>query len=355
MSLHLPQEPIPTPALLVDLDVFDANVTAMRTLVAATDKTLRPHIKTHRTPALALRQLGDRTSGVTCATVGEAEAMVNAGITDVLVANEVVGPAKVDRLVLLAERAAVAVAVDSMTGVDVLSQAAVRAGHTVGVLIDIDVMIHRCGVASPAEALTLATAVERRPGLRLLGIMGYEGRIRSDVPDRAHRIASAYAALAETTQVLRRAGLPVRVVSAAGTATITEALADPVVTELQAGVYAVMEPELLRMGLPFACAVAIRGTVISSHQDRAVLDFGRRSVGMEYGPPLPLLAGVRQVNVSDEHTTLWTDGPAPALGTQIDLIPAQIRTTFNLHDEVVAVSDGRIVATWPVAARGASR
>ncbi len=102
--------------------------------------------------------------------------------------------------------------------------------------------------------------------------------------------------------------------SAAGTATIREALLDPVVTELQAGVYAVMEPELTQMGLPFECAVAVRGTVISSHPDRAVLDFGRRSVGMDYGPPLPIDPGVREVAVSDEHTTLWTDGPAPRLG-----------------------------------------
>ena len=355
MSLRLPPEPIPTPALLVDLDVFDANVAAMRTLVAGTGKTLRPHIKTHRTPALALRQLGDHTSGVTCATVGEAEVMVHAGITDVLIANEVVDAAKIGRLVRLAELAAVTVAVDSATGVDVLSGAAVRAGQTVGVLIDIDVMIHRCGVASPAEALALARMVERSPGLRLHGIMGYEGRIRSEVPDRAGRIASAYEQLATTLAVLLDAGVPVPVISAAGTATIREALLDPVVTELQAGVYAVMEPELLRMGLPFACAVAVRGTVISSHPDRVVLDFGRRSVGMEYGSPVPLLPGVRQVNVSDEHTTLWTDGPAPALGTQVDLVPAQIRTTFNLHDEVVAVSDGQIMATWPIAARGASR
>ena len=264
-------------------------------------------------------------------------------------------PAKIDRLVRLADRADVTVAVDSVTGVDVLSRAAARAGQTVGVLIDIDVMIHRCGVASPAEALALANAVERSPGLRLRGIMGYEGRIRSGVPDRAGRIASAYEQLAATRAVLVAAGVPVQVVSAAGTATITEALLDPVVTELQAGVYVVMEPELMRMGLPFACAVAVRGTVISSHPDRAVLDFGRRSVGMEYGPPVPLLSGVREVTVSDEHTTLWTDGPAPSLGTQVDLVPTQIRTTFNLHDEVIAVSDGRIVATWPVAARGASR
>lgn len=355
MRLRLPQARISTPALLVDLDVFDANVAAMNALLAPTSKTLRPHIKTHRTPALALRQLGGRTVGVTCSTVGEAEVMVRAGIADVLVANEVVDPAKIDRLVRLAERADVTVAVDSVTGVDLLSLGAVRSGQTVKVLIDIDVLIHRCGVSSPSEALGLALIVDRSPGLRLDGIMGYEGRIRSGVSNRAGRITSAYEMLAATSQVLREAGLPGRTVSAAGTSTITEALLDPVVTELQAGVYAVMEPELTHMDLPFECATAVRGTVISSHPDRAVLDFGRRSVGMEYGPPIPIDLDVRDVVVSDEHTTLWTDGPAPSLGSQVDLIPAQVRTTFNLHDEVLGVSGGDIVATWPIAARGSSR
>ncbi len=149
--------------------------------------------------------------------------------------------------------------------------------------------------------------------------------------------------------------MTVGTVSGGGTATLPEALADPVLTELQAGVYAVMEPELTRMGLPFRCAVAVRGTVISRHPDRAVLDIGRRSIGMEYGPPTPIGLEVRSVTVSDEHTTLWTDGPPPALGSTVDMIPGQIRTTFNLHEEVIAVSGGEIETTWPIAARGSSR
>ncbi len=206
MSLRLPHSHISTPALLVDLDVFDANVAAMHALLAPTTKTLRPHIKTHRTPALALRQLGGRTLGVTCSTVGEAEVMVHAGITDVLVANEIVDPVKIDRLVRLADRAQMTVAVDSPTGVELLSQAARRSGQAIKVLIDIDVLIHRCGVSSPAEALDLARLADGSPGLILDGIMGYEGRIRSTVADRAVRIGSAYEKLAAVSQVLQDAG-----------------------------------------------------------------------------------------------------------------------------------------------------
>lgn len=351
----MPRGWVNTPALLVDLDVFDANVAAMNALLSRTSKVLRPHIKTHRTPALALRQVGGPTRGVTCSTVGEAEVMVEAGVTDVLIANEVVDPGKIRRLVRLTDRADVTIAVDSARGVELLSAEATAQGATVKVLVDLDILIHRCGVSTPAEALVLARQVADSPGLELDGLMGYEGRLRLDVADRAARIAAAYALLGEAAQLLRDDGLPVVTVSGGGTSTIREALADPVMTELQAGVYAVMEPELTRMDLPFACATAVRGTVISRHPDRVVLDIGRRSFGMEYGPPIPIGLAVQRVSVSDEHTTLWTDGEALTLGGQVDMIPAQVRTTFNLHEEVMAVSGGEIVASWPIRARGMSR
>ena len=173
-----PMTALSTPALVVDLDVFEANVAAMAAMFAGTGKTLRPHVKTHRTPELARRQLGGPAVGITCATVGEAEAMVDAGIDDVLVANEVVDPRKIARLVALARRARMGVAVDDPEPVAALSREAVRAGVTIDVLIDVDILLHRCGVASAAEAVRLAEPIERAPGLRLRGIMGYEGRLR---------------------------------------------------------------------------------------------------------------------------------------------------------------------------------
>ncbi|MEA2606084.1 MAG: D-threonine aldolase, partial [Chloroflexota bacterium] len=284
----LPMTELSTPALVVDLDVFEANIAAMAVLLAGTGKTIRPHVKTHRTPELARRQLGGQAVGVTCATVGEAEAMVGAGIDDVFVANEVVDPRKIARLVGLAARARIAVAVDDPEPVASLSAEAVRAGATIDVLIDVDIHLHRCGVASAPDAVRLARAIERAPGLRLRGIMGYEGRIRLRDDDRAGSIVRAYATLSEVRRALIEAGFPVEVVSAAGTATVREALADPWITEVQCGVYALMEPEMLDLGLPFRCAVAIRGTVISRHPGRIVLDVGRRVVGVEYGPPVPI-------------------------------------------------------------------
>lgn len=280
--------------------------------------------------------------------------MVAAGIDDVLVANEVVDPGKIARLVALATRARIAVAADDAEPVALLSREAARAGVSVDVLVDVDVLLHRCGVATPAEAVRLAQVVDRSPGLRLRGLMGYEGRVRLGEAHRAERIAAAYALLAECSRALREAGLPVEVVSAAGTSTLREAIADPTVTEIQAGVYALMEPELLNLGLPFRCAAVIRGTVISRHAGRVVLDIGRRVVGMEYGPPIPVGFTASAIALSDEHARISMDGELPALGSQLDMLPGQIRTTFNLHDEVWITRDGQVIDRWPIAARGRS-
>jgi D-serine deaminase-like pyridoxal phosphate-dependent protein len=343
-----------TPALLVDLDIFEANVAAMAALLETAGKSLRPHVKTHRTPELALRQLGPSVPGVTCATVGEAEVMVAAGIDDVLVANEIVDQGKLERLAALAVMAHVRTVADDAEPVAAMSRAAVSAGVTIGVLVDLDIRLRRCGVDSIEAALALARHVADSPGLRLDGLMGYEGRVRGTPQDRKVTVGRAYGLLAETRAAFLDGSLPVTSVSAAGTSTLREALADPTITEIQAGVYALMEPELVASDLPFGCAATVRGTVISRHPGRFVLDVGRRTVGTEYGPPLPVGIATSGISVSDEHTTVAVDGMPPRLGSHVDLIPAQIRTTFNLHDHVWVQRDGAVVDRWPVSARGCS-
>jgi D-serine deaminase-like pyridoxal phosphate-dependent protein len=344
-----------TPALMVDLDVFEANVVAMERILEGTGKTVRPHFKTHRTPELAKRQLGQNIRGATCATVGEAEAVVTAGVDDVLIANEVVDPAKLTRVAELARNASVVVAADDPVPVAELSNAAVRAGTTVGVVVDVDVLLHRCGVASADEAVALARAISSSPGLRLAGIMGYEGRLRLTVEDRDAQVARAYGMLAEVKAALSDAGFEVGIVSGGGTSTLREACADPTLTEVQAGVYSLMEPELLVMDLPFRCAVVVRGTVISHHPGRFVANAGRRVIGIDHGPPVAVGFDGAPVAMSDEHATVRIGGAPPALGSTVDFIPGQIRTTFNLHDRVWVCRGAEIVDCWPVAARGASQ
>jgi D-serine deaminase-like pyridoxal phosphate-dependent protein len=344
-----------TPALVVDLDVFEANVAAMERMLEGTGKTVRPHMKTHRTPELAVRELGPSIRGATCATVGEAEAVVAAGIDDVLIANEVVDPAKLARVAALARAARVMVAADDPLPVAELSKAAVQAGTTVGVLVDVDVLLHRCGVGSTEEAVALARAITSSPGLRFAGLMGYEGRLRLSVADRDDQIAGAYRNLADVKRALIDVGFTVDVVSGGGTSTLREALVDPTLTEVQAGVFSLMEPELLVMDLPFRCAVTVRATVISHHQGRFVANAGRRVIGIDHGPPLVVGFDGAAVAMSDEHATVRTDGDPPPLGSTVDFIPGQIRTTFNLHDRVWVSRGGTVVDCWPVSARGASQ
>jgi D-serine deaminase-like pyridoxal phosphate-dependent protein len=267
----------------------------------------------------------------------------------------VVDPNKIARLAALARRARIAVAVDDPEPVELLAREAARTAVVLDVLIDVDILLHRCGVASLDDALALARAIEDAPALRLRGIMGYEGRIRLTDEDRAGKIARAYARLSEVRGALVDAGHAIAVVSAAGTSTLPQALADPFITELQPGVYSLMEPELLNLGLPFRCAATIRGTVISRHPGRIVLDLGRRVVGMEYGPPVPVGFAATRIAISDEHATIELADPVPALGSRLDLAPGQIRTTFNLHDHVWISRAGQIVDRWPITARGSSQ
>jgi D-serine deaminase-like pyridoxal phosphate-dependent protein len=346
---------VPTPALLVDEERFDANIVAASALVQGTGKTLRPHIKTHRAPALARRQLADGVIGVTCATVGEMEVMADAGITDLLLANEVVSADKVRRVAGLARRAHVTVAVDDTALVQRLSAAAEAFSVRLDVLIDLDVGLKRCGLTGEREVLAAAAAIEGAPGLRLAGIMGYEGRVRSSLPNRGVRIAQTFRTLADVRRLLTGAGYDVDVVSGAGTSTLLEALADSTITEIQAGTYALMESDLDGLHLPFRCAVAVASTVISRSGCRVVVDAGRKTLGCEYGPPLTIEDPAVVVAISEEHTVLEWPGPPPPLGSILLLRPSQVRTTFNLHDRAWVVRRDGSMCEFRVEARGKSQ
>jgi D-serine deaminase-like pyridoxal phosphate-dependent protein len=347
-------EDLPSPALIVDLDAFERNLAAAADLLRGSGTHLRPHVKTHRTPGLAVRQLGPHTRGVTCATVGEAEAMVAAGIDDVFVANEIISPGKAGRLTRLGRDAEVALAVDSRRGVEVIAAAARQAGTTVGVLVDVDVGLARCGVAGPGEAVALGRVAAGTPGLRLRGIMGYEGRLRAANPERDERITQAAAGLAAVRDAFASARLPCDVVSSAGTSTFLQALDDPAITEIQAGTYALMEADLEGLGLPFAPALALSAMVISRSAGRVVLDAGRKSISCDYGPPEPLPRQATLTAINEEHTTLRWEGRPPDLGARVELRPLHVRLTFNLHDEVWLARHDKVIDRLPVAARGRS-
>lgn len=339
---------VATPALCVDLDVLERNVATMAAFFRGRPCALRPHVKAHKTPAIARLQADAGATGFTCATVREAEVLARHGFDDLLIANEVVDPTKVARLRALAERAHLTVALDSREGLDLVRDL------SLDVLVDVNVGLPRCGVP-PADARDLARAVAGTR-LRLRGVMGYEGHAMAipDPAERARVARDAMAVLLDVARALRADGLPVDVVSAGGTGTydVTGTIAG--VTEVQAGSYALMDTAYARFGLPFDEALRCVTTVVSVHGRLAVLDAGLKALAVDHGnPELPPDVPASVLFLSDEHTSLAVrDGFRARPGDRLWLRPSHVDPTVNLHDRLYAVRSDDVVDVWPVEARG---
>jgi D-serine deaminase-like pyridoxal phosphate-dependent protein len=352
-------EEIPTPALLVDVAAMQRNIERAAAYFSARSCKLRPHFKAHKTPEIARRQLAAGScTGLTCATIGEAEVVVAAGLTrDVLIANEVVGPGKAARVAALAQQADVIVAVDSQHALDDIAGAARAAGTQVGVLVDVDVGLPRCGVAPGEPALALARRVHEAEGVALRGAMGYEGHVMG-FADRAEREAKARKAmdrLLSSVRMIREAGLPCAIVSAGGTCTFDITGDIEGVTEIQAGTYALMDSSYLYDDLPFELAMSILGTVLSRPRpEMIVADCGHKAVTMDHGnPPVKGIEGASVLFLSDEHASIRVPADCPlGPGDRVELWGSHIDPTINLHDVIYAVEEGRVTGAWPVAARG---
>lgn len=350
---------IPTPALVVDVAAMQRNIERMAAYFAARTCKLRPHFKAHKTPEIARRQLlAGQCTGLTCATVGEAEVLVAEGIgAEILIANQVVGPGKAARVAALAKRARIIVAVDSEHGARELAAAARAAGAEVGVLIDVNVGLPRCGVAPGEEAVALAAQVARADGLALRGMMGYEGHVVgiADRADREQRATRAMERLLGTVAMARNAGLTCDIVSAGGTGTYDITGALPGVTEIQAGSYVLMDTAYAKLDIPFEQAFSVLATVLSRPRDeQCAADAGLKAAAVDHGnPEVKGLPGASVLFLSDEHATIALPADARlAPGDRIELWPSHIDPTINLHDVLYAVDGEDVVARWPVTARG---
>jgi D-serine deaminase-like pyridoxal phosphate-dependent protein len=252
-------EEIDTPALLLDHDKLLGNIRRMAEFFGTRPANLRPHVKTHKCVEIARLQMDHGAVGITCAKLGEAEVMAAGGIPDILVANQVVGAVKIDRLVDLAGRCTLTVAVDDAENIRQISAAAAAAGVTVHCLVEVDIGMGRCGVEPGQPALELARLVAASPGLDLAGLQAYEGHLQNVVPfDQRRQRARADMELAlDTRRLIEDAGLPVRIVSGCGTGThaITGVLKG--VDEVQAGSYATMDAQYRKVGAPFENALTL--------------------------------------------------------------------------------------------------
>ncbi|MEY4400381.1 MAG: hypothetical protein RL072_246 [Actinomycetota bacterium] len=345
-----------TPAVLVDIDALEHNLATMAARLPGA--LLRPHVKAHKSTALAEMQRRHGHRNFTCATVREMIGMARAGLgDDLLLANEVLDLERLRALAAVQDRAMITVAVDSDATVDAAARAGIR-----NVLIDVNIGLPRCGCV-PSDAGRLAD-VARSRGLNVRGVMGYEGHLMvSD--DRSAQRRETLSAM----QVLRDASGDVggEVVSAGGTGNHdvhAEHLRDTGVTEVQAGSYALMDTYYSTLGLPFHQALSILGTVVSSQEKWAVADVGLKSLGMDHGNPS--INGCKVWFCSDEHITFATEkidpthggnaSPAratqPTAGSRIRVIPAHVDPTMALHDHLWIVRGDEVLDRWPIDLRG---
>jgi D-serine deaminase-like pyridoxal phosphate-dependent protein len=353
-------EEIDTPALLIDLDVMEGNIARMADFFSGVEANLRPHVKTHKSPILAHKQIAAGAIGVTCAKLGEAEVMAENGIRDILIANQIVGAQKVERLVNLTRDADVMVAVDTTENVKELSMAAQRKGATLRVLVEVNVGQNRCGVDPGEPALDLVRQVAKSKGLKFAGLMGYEGHAVSiaDVDERTRKARTSMKILTDTASLIKSAGLSVEVVSAGGTGTYNITGTYPGVTEIQAGSYILMDGSYRKI-VPFDCALTLLTTVVSARSpERIIVDAGMKSISQDMGmPEIKDQSDLLVTGLSEEHGKLKSTSDASPLkpGDKIELIPSHGCTTVNLHDRYHAVRNGRLEAVWLIGGRGKSQ
>lgn len=350
-----------TPALLIDLDTMETNIQTMADYFTRVNAELRPHMKTHKTPIIAHKQIAAGAIGVTCAKLGEAEAAIHAGVRDVLIANQVVGSQKIARLINLAKHSEIMVAVDSPQNVQAISEAARAKGVTIRMLVEVNVGMNRCGVEPEKPALELATEICRSPNLKFEGLMGYEGHTVAK-PDRAEREAAARKAmqlLLNTKDYLEKHGMDIAIMSGGGTGTFNITGSIPEMTEVQAGSYVFMDStyrNVQGVGEQFNCALSVLATVVSRPDPhRIIVDTGLKVLAKEFGVPQPIgIAGLEMAGLSEEHGKLLVSDVSIPLtpGDKLEILPTHCCTTVNLHDRYYGIRNGIVESVWNITARG---
>ncbi len=353
-----------TPAAIVDLDRMQANLDHMAAYTRTHGLALRPHIKTHKIAALAAEQLRRGAVGVTCATPREAEAM-SAVAHDLLVAFPPVDPRRTARLLALPESATLTVGLDSAEALRRLSEAAPAAGRTVGVLVELDLGMHRVGVPAPEDAVALARAATASPGIAYRGVMFYPGHIRQRVEAQDDAVRRLADDLGRCLEALESAGLPPQIVSGGSTPAGWASHKVAGLTEIRPGTYIFNDRTTAAIGACAweDCAYSILATVVSTAvPGQAVVDAGAKAIAREEIPGLdaPGLGALLDHpdivvrSVSEEHGVLdlaRTDW-RPAVGDRVRVVPNHVCVSVNLQDRLWGTRGDAIVTSWPVGARG---
>lgn len=354
---------IDTPALVLDLYAFERNLARMQQALSGSKVRLRPHAKSHKCPEIAARQIAQGAVGICCQKVSEAACFVDYGIHDILVTNQVVGTTKLHHLMALSRRARMGVLVDHPEQVRALSAAANTYGANLDVYVEVDVGAGRCGVAPGEAAAVLAQAVHGAPGLNFAGLQCYHGAAQHFRTPSERRIAIHHATQAALTsrESIQAIGIPVPVITGAGTGSFLNERDSGVFTEIQAGSYIFMDRDYAENqhdhdDPAFEQALFVLTSVMSINQPgKVVVDAGLKASSVDSGMPgIWQKPGCSYLKASDEHGVVaLSTGDALSLGEQLLLIPGHCDPTVNLYDEIICIRSGKVEAIWPISARGA--
>jgi len=355
---------IDTPALIVDLDAFEANLDRMRGVIEAAGVRLRAHAKTHKSVDIAhLQMTRGGACGVCVQKTAEAEALVAGGITDVMISNQVTAPAKIARVAALTEKARILICADDADNIMALSAAMAGRKAALGVLVEIDVGNGRCGVNPGADAEALAKQIAASDGLRFAGIQAYQGHAQHiyDHAERKAAVDDVIKQTAATVDMLSAGELSCDIVAGAGTGSHPFEAGSGVYNELQCGSYIFMDADYGRVRnesdspLAFQNALFVLSSIMSVAGDgRAVCDAGHKAASIDSG--LPLVSGRTDLiynDASDEHGVIQDPQNTLKLNDQLWLIPGHCDPTVNLHDHLIGVRHGKVETVWPISARGA--
>ena len=363
MAFPFPRSSLPCPALVLDLDRFEANLMRMSALLAGRDFSCRPHAKSHKSSMIAGRQLGAGATGVCCATLPEAEVMINAGIEDVLLTSPFVSSEKLVRaLALSAISPRFAVVVDSL---DILQQfESHRTARPLPVVIDLDVGQDRTGAKSVAEAIDLAEAVRANPMFHFAGVQAYAGHLQhiTDGAEKVARYREAMQPARELVEELERRGFAVDRVTGGGTGTLAIDIEDHLLTETQAGSFIFMDSQYNAVwersggAAPFLTSLLIQTEIISERRNRRfVTNAGFKSLATDAGNPVPVRPSSAVATYrfrGDEHGEIQLNDHDTQLrlGDRIELAAPHCDTTVNLHRYYWCVRGDSVVDRWPIMA-----
>jgi D-serine deaminase-like pyridoxal phosphate-dependent protein len=355
-----------TPALLIDLDVLEANLAEMAAVAARAGVGLRPHTKTHKSPEIARMQVAAGAAGITCAKLGEAEVMADAGLDDLLVAYPLVGEQKLRRLRALMERARVRVSLDSVEVAEGLGRVGRERGSGVEVLVEVDTGLHRLGRPPGPPTAELVGRVARVPGVEVVGLLTHAGHAyRARTPSELRRLAEREVLdLVGTAALCRRAGVELREISVGSTPTARTGAFVEGVTEIRPGTYALNDTTMMRLGVATEAATAARVlvTVVARPDERRfVVDAGSKCFTSDHmGTPGWLVVAGRptlQMDfLSEEHGVGHRTGDDdPRIGERLQVIPSHACTCANMFDLAYGTRGDRLERELAIAGRGKVR